>query len=123
MFQCVVAIIADEALSIDLEEIYITLTATRRVTAAAFDEKLDAAERESPNAFALMERLETNLPVQTALAEYRHLVVLGAPGYGKSTLLAYCALSYAHDRRDGTSRVPDRLTLAERGHLPVLPPA
>ncbi|MEP7200902.1 MAG: hypothetical protein ABI874_13850, partial [Chloroflexota bacterium] len=113
---------AGQLLSIDLEEIYITLTATRRAPAAAFDEKLDGAERESPDAFARMERLETNLPVQTALAEYRRLVVLGAPGSGKSTLLAYCALTYARDRRDGTSLVPDRLTLDERGRLPVLLP-
>ncbi len=115
-----------ELVSIDLEEVYITLDAVQKRTFKPEEMEAELARlgarvpgdktwREE----ALREReVEVVLSVNEALAERRRLVVLGAPGSGKTVFLSYLALTYARDLRG------DRLGLAGEAErrLPVLLP-
>ena len=69
---------------------------------------------------AAWEKRKLNLA--RALQSHRRLVIIGDPGCGKTTLLAYLALTYARALRDGQDWVGERLGLAEAGFLPVLLP-
>jgi formylglycine-generating enzyme required for sulfatase activity len=124
---------AGELLSIDLEEVYITLDAVQKrvVRPEEMDAELgrlgarvhgDEAWREE----MLREReVEVVLSVNEALAEHPRLVVLGAPGSGKTTFLSYLALTYARDLRgDRPGLVRERLGLAGAAErrLPILLP-
>lgn len=113
--------------NIELEHIYITLKATATRT-GAMEEKWLAMEQETGPG----ERLRpgdapgseiVTVKVEQALSEHRHLVVLGNPGSGKTTLMRYLALCYARDRAEqDQSVVKKRLGLDERGYLPILLP-
>ena len=112
--------------NIELEQIYVTLKATRIRTVDAEEAWLaeergfGRAEWQKPQH---VPRTETvTVKVEEALAEHRRLVVLGDPGSGKSTLLRYLALCYARDRAEDLSLVRDRLGLPESGYLPILLP-
>ncbi len=105
--------------SIDLEEVYVTLTATVRKTVQEQDawieemaglapgeaRRLPSARRGTeggrlPSARGGTEGgtvQQVKVQVQEALALYPRLVVLGDPGSGKTTLLRYLALTYARD--------------------------
>ncbi len=130
---------ASGLVSIDLEEVYVTLTATVRRTvrdAEAWVEemaKLAPGERPDtrPVRFSKPDRsvVETvKVQVQEALAMHPRLVVLGDPGSGKTTLLRYLALTFARDfnvttvaQADSLRYVKQRLGLDER-RLPILLP-
>lgn len=113
--------------NIDLDQIYITLKATRTRTVAEEEAWLAEERQLAPGeAHKLQHALRTEtvvVKVEEALAEHKHLVVLGDPGSGKTTLLRYLALCYARDRaKDGSAIVRERLGLPESGSLPVLLP-
>ncbi|MBN1954409.1 MAG: SUMF1/EgtB/PvdO family nonheme iron enzyme [Anaerolineae bacterium] len=117
--------------SIELEEVYVTLTATVHRTvqdeAAWLEEMAGLAPGEARRARrmgldpprAMTEPVKVE--VQEAIAMYPRLVVLGDPGSGKTTLLRYLALVYARDLRGEEGLVRQRLGLDER-RLPILLP-
>jgi formylglycine-generating enzyme required for sulfatase activity len=121
---------AGQLVSIDLEAIYVTLTATQRRTvmeeAAWIDEMAGLAPGEAKRAPHADGRpreavTQVKVKVQEALAEHPRLVVLGDPGCGKTTLLRYLALTYARDPLGEAGLVAGRLGLQE-GRLPILLP-
>ncbi len=124
---------ASGLVSIALEEVYITLTATVRKTVTdeeAWIEKMaglapgEAKRRGFDRPRESVQQVKVQ--VQEALALHPRLVVLGDPGCGKTTLLRYLALTYARDfaaaEETGDGKwVKERLGLDER-RLPVLLP-
>ncbi len=124
--------------SIELEQIYVTLRATRQRVVSAEEEWLAEEMRHAPGEFATR-RLDLGLregfavadqshtetvtvSVNEALDAHLHLVVLGDPGSGKTTLLRYLTLLYARAMAEGDNLLATRLGLAESGLLPVLIP-
>ncbi len=115
---------------IELEEIYVTLRATRKRTVEAerswLEDEAGLAPGEMPShqfTGAAQTRTETIIvSVDEALAADPRLVVLGDPGSGKTTLLRYLALLYARDLAEGGRLVEERLGLEESGRLPILLP-
>lgn len=87
-----------QPLSIDLEKVYVSLTA------------MDKSGQGG------------TLTIPDALNRHKRLVIIGDPGSGKTTLLAYLALTYARTLRDGADTVQTRLQLNETKHLPILLP-
>jgi len=113
---------------IELEQIYVTLRATRQRSVQAEEAWLAEQAGLAPGEGKrrperLTEQTETvSVSVNEALAAHNHLVVLGDPGSGKSTLLSYLAQLYARDLAEGSRLVQQRLGLEEAGRLPVLLP-
>jgi HrpA-like RNA helicase len=99
--------------NIDLDQIYITLKATRTRTVEAEEAWLAEERQFAPGEISKGQRMlrtETvAVKVEEALAEHKHLVVLGDPGSGKTTLLRYLALCYARDHAEDSTIVRDRL--------------
>jgi formylglycine-generating enzyme required for sulfatase activity/energy-coupling factor transporter ATP-binding protein EcfA2 len=122
---------AGQLVSIDLEEVYVTLTATQRRTAAAEEAWVNHMAGLAPGEADRLARLgmdharetvaQVRVKVQEALAAHPRLVVLGDPGCGKTTLLRYLALTYARDLAGDVELVSRRLGLAEQ-RLPILLP-
>jgi len=116
--------------NIELEHIYIRLRTTRQRTPLAEQEFLAQEAALAPGERQKHPPLEERptevepavISVEQALAEHRHLVVLGDPGSGKTTLLRYLALLYARDLADGQEVVKNKLGLSEAGYLPILLP-
>jgi formylglycine-generating enzyme required for sulfatase activity len=117
--------------SIELEEIYITLTATERRTIADEQQWLDDMQHLAPGEARRSPKTPGDRPresvqqvkvkVQDALRDHMRLVVLGDPGCGKTTLLKYLALTFARDPKGETGLVERRLQLKE-ARLPILLP-
>lgn len=111
--------------NIELEHIYITLRTTQQRTVQAEQEWLHDEAGMAPGemARAKMERSplrETvTVTVDQALADHKHMVILGDPGSGKTTLLRYLALLYGRDLAENSKHVQNKLKLNESGHLPV----
>jgi len=122
---------AGRLVSINLEQVYVTLTATERRTVAVEEAWVEEMTGLAPGEAKRMARLGADRPretvtqvkvkVQGALAAHPRLVVLGDPGCGKTTLLRYLALTYARDLRGEAGLVARRLDLDE-WRLPVLLP-
>jgi formylglycine-generating enzyme required for sulfatase activity len=122
---------AGQLVSIELEQVYITLTATERRTApdekAWLEEVAKLAPGETKRSSLLeSERTrktvkEVKVKVQDALASHPRLVVVGDPGCGKTTLLCYLALTFARDSTGKAGLVKQRLELTEQ-RLPILLP-
>jgi formylglycine-generating enzyme required for sulfatase activity len=114
--------------SIELEQIYITLRATQERTIQAEESWLKEEGHFAPGEMHKMraeQRISTetvSVSVDRALADHRHLAVLGDPGSGKTTMLRYLALLYARDLASGGVVVADKLKLNESGYLPILLP-
>jgi len=116
--------------SIALEEVYVTLTATVRQTVreeeAWVAEMAKLAPGEAKRRHSVYGEIkggsvqQVKVQVQEALALHPRLVVLGDPGCGKTTLLRYLALTYARDWR-ASGPVAERLGLDEH-RLPILLP-
>ncbi|MBN1657319.1 MAG: SUMF1/EgtB/PvdO family nonheme iron enzyme [Anaerolineae bacterium] len=123
---------AGDVVSIDLEEIYITLDAVQKrvIQADEMEATLARMAGRVPgdkmwHEDAVREReVEVVLSVNQALAEHRRLVILGAPGSGKTTFLNYLALTYARALRNNLPLVRERLGLEskEERRLPILLP-
>src|SRR5690349_20559994 len=110
-----------QPLSVDLEKVYVSLTAVEKGGTPSTGEK--AAEDEPSKAEAeLISSHFQPLKIAAALKRYRRLVIIGDPGSGKTTLLAYLALTYARALRDGTDTIRDRLQLEAQNYLPILLP-
>jgi formylglycine-generating enzyme required for sulfatase activity/energy-coupling factor transporter ATP-binding protein EcfA2 len=122
---------AGRLVSIDLEQVYVTLTATVRRAVSGEDARPDRATEPFPGEAAKTAHRAAGRPretlaqvkvkVQEALAAEARLVVLGDPGCGKTTLLRYLALTYARDLHGEAGLVARRLELSER-RLPILLP-
>jgi formylglycine-generating enzyme required for sulfatase activity len=122
---------AGQLVSIDLEEIYVTLTATERRTVNAEEAWIDEMAHIAPGETKRLMAHEVGRPretvqqvkvkVQEALAAHPRLVVLGDPGCGKTTLLRYLALTCARELLGDAGIVERRLQLTER-RLPILLP-
>jgi len=114
--------------SIELEEIYVRLRAVRQRTVQA-EERLLAqeaslapGERWRIHAEGQVSKETVTVNVEEALAEHRHLVILGDPGSGKTTLLRYLALLYGRDLAEKKKSVKAKLNLDESGYLPIFLP-
>lgn len=118
--------------SIELDQIYVTLRATRERAIREEDEWLKAEAafapgelhrgREGARESARVSTETVVVSVNEALAAQQRLVVLGDPGSGKTTLLRYLALLYARDIAEHTTLVRDKLGLNENACLPILLP-
>lgn len=100
----------DQPMGVSLEKVYVSLTA------------ID--QRRAPDSAEAQDFITgRDLTIGAAVERYRRLVIIGDPGCGKTTLLAYLALTYARSLRDGEALVKERLGLeAEADYLPVLLP-
>ncbi len=112
---------------IELDQIYITLRATRQRVIDAETAWLEKEASLAPGeAHRWQERGPTTetvtVSVHEALQENTRLIVLGDPGSGKTTLLRYLALLYARDLAEDRKLAQEKLGLAESGWLPVLLP-
>ncbi|MEN8691715.1 MAG: SUMF1/EgtB/PvdO family nonheme iron enzyme, partial [Desulfobacterales bacterium] len=122
---------AGQLVGIELEQVYITLTATERRTVPAEKAWLEEVIKLAPGEAKRVSRLEpeharetvteVKVKVQDALASHSRLVVVGDPGCGKTTLLCYLALTFARDFTEKAELVKQRLGLTER-RLPILLP-
>jgi formylglycine-generating enzyme required for sulfatase activity len=117
--------------SIELEEIYITLTATERRTVKDEQQWIDEMSHLAPGeaqrlGWTMSDRpratmQQVKVKVQEALRDHSRLVVLGDPGCGKTTLLKYLALTFARTQAGEGDFVKQRLELDEK-RLPILLP-
>ncbi|MCL4300576.1 MAG: hypothetical protein KJ077_32870 [Anaerolineae bacterium] len=112
--------------NIELDQIYVTLRATRQRVVTAEESWLAREATLAPGEGQRLSRETTTetvtVSVNEALAASRRLAVLGDPGSGKTTLLRYLALLYARDLAEHGTLVPDKLDLPESGWLPILLP-
>ena len=113
------SISSDTPLAVDLEQVFVKLTAVQsEIVGKAGPELRRARARLSEDAkrdewSALrQEKISALLSIGEALAKRPNLVILGAPGSGKTTLLRYLALSFArHQAEERLSLDEDRLPL------------
>ncbi len=122
---------AGQLVSIELEQVYITLTATERRSVATEEAWLEEVAGLAPgeserltrrNAGQKQETMtQVKVKVEEAIAAHPRLVVLGDPGCGKTTLLSYLALTYARDLHSEAGLLKQRLALAQQ-RLPILLP-
>lgn len=112
--------------NIELEQIYITLRTSQKRTVQADEDWLKYERENAPGEMQKRMGQATtemiSVRVEQALADHKHLVVLGDPGSGKTTLLRYLALLYSRDLAQGSGTVLEKLKLEESGHLPILLP-
>jgi formylglycine-generating enzyme required for sulfatase activity/energy-coupling factor transporter ATP-binding protein EcfA2 len=112
--------------NIELEHIYITLRTTQQRNIQAEEEWLHEEAGMAPGEMGRMKmersalRETVSVTVDQALADNKHMVILGDPGSGKTTLLRYLALLYGRDLAESTKSVSEKLKLNEAGYLPVL---
>ncbi len=112
--------------NIELEHIFIPLRTTQQRTIQAegnwFHEEAGMAPGEMGRMNLERSTLHetVSVTVDQALADNKHMVILGDPGSGKTTLLRYLALLYGRDLAESTKSVLEMLKLNETGHLPVL---
>ena len=103
----------EKPLSLDLEDIYVppTVSVVRREGSSS---SIDTPEGEGqdPRPESLSER-DQRITIDEALRRWRHVMVVGPLGSGKSALLRYLALTFAQGLQ------MERLGLTE-DHLPVL---
>ena len=109
--------------SIELEDIYITLTITNRRTIIDEEQWIDEISHIAPGEEQRLGQVpieqlrqaaqQAKVKVQEALRDNTRLVVLGDPGCGKTTLLKYLALTFARDLKGEKNLVESRLQLYE----------
>ena len=115
-------------MNIELEQIYIRLRATRQRSIQAEEMMLDQeaslapGERHRSHPTGQLSKETVTVNVEEALAEHRHIVILGDPGSGKTTLLRYLALLYGRDLAEKKKFLSEKLKLNESGYLPILLP-
>ncbi len=97
-----------QPLAVALEKVYISLNARDR---QAGERSLGNAPEAGIGAFS------GELSIGQAMRRHTHLAVIGDPGCGKTTLLAYLALTYARELLEPAGLIQQRLGLTE----PLLP--
>ncbi len=122
---------AGQLVSIELEQVYVTLTATERRTVTEEESWVEETVQLAPGEAKRLQRMDPGRPketireikvrIQQALAVHPRLVVLGDPGCGKTTLLRYLALTYGRGFDGEAGLVKQRLDLEEQ-RLPILVP-
>ena len=111
-----------QPLSIELEKVYVSLTAVEK-RAAGMERSSRPEERKGvAGPEEAWDRGSGALTIGAAMQRHERLVIIGDPGCGKTTLLAYLALTCARTLRDGDGLVLQRLQLEERERLPILLP-
>ena len=119
---------SDAPLGVDLEQVFVKLSATHQQTSArplldSIGSLKEGNPRDLPSASSFLSGLLSRdrewggestgtLSIDEALKNHRRLAIVGAPGSGKTTLLRYLALTFA--RRQGLERLgveEDRLPL------------
>jgi len=106
----------NQPVSVNLEKVYVSLHIH-----GAYDP--DAVKTKTDRPVSLLAEEDAgSLSIPHALRRHRRLVIVGDPGCGKTTLLAYLALTYARSARDADDLVNVRLGLSEAKHLPILLP-
>lgn len=107
----------NQPVSVNLEKVYVSL----HIHGTRDSEEVKA--KTGRQVSLLTDEEDTgSLSIPHALKRHRRLVIVGDPGCGKTTLLAYLALTYARSARDADDLVNVRLGLSEAKHLPILLP-
>ena len=110
--------ILDMVQPLDLERTYVRLKVQEEQPLRYADaEEMDALAKSDPNLLLeltedrLAREAEDSFPPEEAIKRNRHLVVLGDPGAGKTTMLKYLCLLSARAKASGLSDFPMFVTL------------
>ncbi|HSN77223.1 MAG TPA: SUMF1/EgtB/PvdO family nonheme iron enzyme, partial [Anaerolineae bacterium] len=110
-------------IGVELEKAYVTLRALDPVRTERLIGRYFGRQRSEAVQQMLAEQREEPVPLHKLLARHARLVVLGDPGSGKTTFLAYLTLSAARViANDDMALLAERLGMSGAAPLPVVLP-